>query len=96
MRLIRIGGAIVWIAIGAHVLINGANSGTLLTEWAIAFLLFAIIVFCSVVLMQRIHRYAFRICPGCLGDRAPPLFPALSSDADPIDRDQHDRLPRAA
>lgn len=40
MRLIRIGGAIVWIAIGAYVLINGVNSRTLLTEWAIAFLLF--------------------------------------------------------
>lgn len=42
MRVIRIAGAIVWIAIGAHVLINGAASRTVLAEWAIAFLLFGV------------------------------------------------------
>jgi signal transduction histidine kinase len=40
MRLIRLGGAIVWIAIGAHVLANGANSRQLLYSWAFAYLLF--------------------------------------------------------
>lgn len=42
MRLIRIAGVIVWLAIGVQVLMNGARSRTALIEWAIAYLLFGI------------------------------------------------------
>ncbi len=40
MRLVRLGGVIVWIVIGAHVLLSGASSRAVLIEWAIAYLLF--------------------------------------------------------
>lgn len=40
MRLIRVAGVIIWIAIGIHVVSNGATSRAIFTEWAIAYLLF--------------------------------------------------------
>jgi signal transduction histidine kinase len=40
MRLVRIGGVTVWIAIGVHVLLNGATTRLVLGEWAIAYLAF--------------------------------------------------------
>jgi len=42
MRLIRVAGFAVWIAIGIHVVLNGARSQTVFAEWAIAFVLFGI------------------------------------------------------
>jgi signal transduction histidine kinase len=41
MRLIRIAGVTIWLAIGVHVILN-ATSRTLLAEWAVAYVLFAV------------------------------------------------------